>query len=593
MRTNVMHTILTRMRFVLIQWMQSRLRQFAYRMILALLLTASAQETAAQSQPLVIAGGTLINGTGADPIPDAVVVMEGSRITAAGPRQSISLPANARIIRAEGKTVLPGLIDAHIHFLDFMPPLFLHFGVTTVIDTANPTDWIIAQRDALKSGRYPGPRLFVTGLVIDGPVGPEGALSTADRGGYKIRVRSAEEARLAVRNVIQQGVDGVKVHEQLTNELLRAVVEESHKSGREVVGHSRDAREAAVAGLKFLEHSTPVAQATLPDPAKRAAAEAGKLPIPEADMDPALFDSLIDLLVKNEVYFNPTLSRQWITVMPKYREWTALAAKYLEDPVWRFIPAARREFWLRAAKATELAASPEVERRKEGSRRLNEFIRRFAQAGGKFVAGPDSGPSSGPANLAGLAMHIEMEALVDAGLTPMQAILASTKWPAELMRLEKDLGTVVPGKLADLILVDGNPLADIRATRQISAVILGGKLVDTALDPDFQNPLPRPVYVDTPLEYMAPEITSIAPRMATQNDNAVTVEITGKKFAARSFVRFDTTDLPTRIISDTRLSATIGRNLLKNAGTYAVTVVNPGSGGGTSNVSYFVVNYRD
>src|SRR5258705_12635986 len=109
------------------------------------------------------------------------------------------------------------------------------------------------------------------------------------------------------------------------------------------------------------------------------------------------------------------------------------------------------------------------------------------------MAGPDAGPSSGRAKTAGLAMHVEMEALVDAGLTPMQALQSATSWPADLLHKETDLGTVAPGKIADLILIDGDPLADIRTTRNIRTVIMDGKVLDTTLDPTFQNPIPRPV----------------------------------------------------------------------------------------------------
>src|SRR5688572_24425726 len=126
---------------------------------------------AGQGQVLVLEGGMLIDGTGRAPVEDSVIVIEGSRIKAVGAKKSLSYPAGARVINAEGKTILPGLIDAHIHFLDFTPQLFLHFGVTTVFDTANPTEWILAQREALRKRRIKGPRMFVTGHVIDGAAG--------------------------------------------------------------------------------------------------------------------------------------------------------------------------------------------------------------------------------------------------------------------------------------------------------------------------------------------------------------------------------------------------------------------------------------
>ena len=555
-------------------------------LILATLVAVAPHRTEAQNQTLVIEGGTLIDGTGRNPIRDSVIVIEGSRIKAAGTKGSVSVPAQATVIRAEGKTVLPGLIDGHIHFLDFMPPLFLHFGVTTVIDTANPTEWIVAQREALRKGRIKGPRLFTTGWVIDGPVERANMLHSTERGGYRTHVSTTEEARVVARNVIRQGVDAVKVHEGLTPELLAAVVDEAHQAGLEVVGHAEDAREATVAGFRFAEHQYSITHSTVRGEVRRDA--------PEADMDPALFDALIALMVEKGVYYNPTLSRSAINYLPKKREWEQLALTYLENPSWRFIPEARRELWIREAKGPEPAVSSALaQRRNEARRKVEDFVRRYARAGGKFVAGPDTGPSSGPSNIPGLSLHFEMEALVDAGLTPMQAILASTKWTAEMLRKEKDLGTVEAGKLADLIVIDGDPLADIRATRRIQTVILDGKVVDTAVDPNFRNPMPRPVAAEYPPEYMGPELSAVAPKIARQGDASVTLELTGEKFSPRSIVRFDTTDLATRFISESKLSATIPNQLLRNVGTYAVTVVNPGSGGGTSEVKYFVVNFRD
>jgi len=309
-------------------------------------------------------------------------------------------------------------------------------------------------------------------------------------------------------------------------------------------------------------------------------------------MDVNAFGPLIDLLVKNGVYFNPTLTRTSITMMAKNPEWTQESYQYLSDPKWKFIPAGRLNFWLQEAKKPERTVAADVAaRRKEGIHRLQEFVRRYADAGGKLITGPDTGSSSGPSNIPGLSMHIEMEALVDAGVTPMQAILSSTKWPAELVRHEKELGTVEPGKLADAILIEGDPLADIRNTRRISAVILGGKVVDTTIDPAFRNPLPRAVSLESVLEYMGPRISDLEPKIATQGQAPVKISVSGEWFKPNSIVRFDTTDLPTVFKSNTLLEANVPAARLRNIGTYAITVINPGSGGGTSNVRYFVVNF--
>lgn len=458
----------------------------------ALMLVAALAPPAlrAQKPVTVVQGGRLIDGNGGPPLENSVIVIDGERIRAVGAEGSLQIPAGAKVVDASGLSILPGLIDAHIHSLDFFPPLFLHFGVTTVVDTANPTEWIIAQRDALESGRIKGPRMFVTGVVIDGP-----DRSADRRDDYRTSVATPEEARATARSLLARGVDLLKVYQHLTPELLRPIVEEAHRAGTEAVGHSHDAVEAVAAGLKFIEHTTPIAHSTLGDPAKVKAMDARTLRGPEEEMDPALFGPLVDLMVKNGVYYNPTLTREWIEVHPKRAVWFAQAAALLKRPEYGFIPAARREAWLAEAAGGKVSwrPAPESQRTQRGLRKVEEFTRRYAQAGGRIIAGPDSGPSSGPANMAGLALHVEMEALVDAGLTPMQALQSTTKWAAELLHKERDLGTVAAGKIADLVLIEGDPLLDIRATRRIRTVVMSGQLLDTSLDPRFRNPIPRPI----------------------------------------------------------------------------------------------------
>jgi len=561
-----------------------------FAILFVLLVTAAVYPLQGQNNVLVIEGGTLIDGTGRAPVPDSVVVIEGQRIRSVGTRGSVTIPAGAQVIRAEGKTVLPGLIDAHVHFLDFMPQLFLHYGVTTVYDTANPTDWILAQRDALNSGKIKGPRMFVTGAIIDGPPEEALALTFAARAAYRIHTSSPEEAREATRRLIAQGVDAIKVYEGLDIPSLAAVVDEAHKAGLEVVGHTPDAKQAIAVGLKFIEHPAPIIHSTLDNPANGEALIDRTLPNPETHANPALFGPMIAMMVENGVYFNPTFTRN----IPESREWFDMVKDLLESPSARFITEARREAWLADIRKADTADYPaRMRRRAELLQKVHEFTRRFAQAGGKVITGPDSGPRSSPTNIAGLAMGVEMEGLINAGLTPMQAILASTKWPAEFIHKEKDLGTVEPGKLADVIVVDGDPLADIHSIAKVQTVILDGKVVDTRLDPNFRNPLPRTFYVDTPYEDRAPVISGISPGTARAGNAGLTVALHGERFTPQTVVRFDVSDVPAQFVNDTTLRVTLGSAQLRNTGTYAITVQNPGSGGGPSNPVYFLVNFPE
>lgn len=548
----------------------------------------------AQVQPLVIEGGTLIDGTGKDPLPDAAIILQGTRIQAVGMRGRLAYPPNAKVINAGGKTILPGLIDGHIHFTAWMSPLFLHFGVTTVYDTGNPTEWIVAQRDGIKAGKIKGPRMFVTGIVIDGPEERSNMDHPTERGGYRVHARVPETARAYVRQVVSAKVDAVKVHEGLTPDLLQVIVDEARRAGLETIGHSYNAREAALAGLKFIEHTDPVTIATISDPAKLKEIEEKKITEPEYMMEEELFDPLIEFLVKQGVYFNPTLliNFYWRILSPRAREWEDYIVNFSKNPALVFVPEGERKPWVRTVGALQRMNPRTLEQSRLSFKNISEFTRRYVAAGGKIVAGPDVGAAD-HGLVPGLAIHLEMQALVDAGLTPMQAILSATKWTAELLHKENELGSIEAGKIADLIVVEGDPLADMAATRNLRLVVKDGQIVDTTLDPNFVNPLPRSVYVESLLGPMGPEISSITPKVATEGAAELTIEIIGKKFNRRSFVRFDTSDLPTQFVSESKLTAKINPALLRTYGTFALTVVNPGSGGGTSNAVYFLVKFRE
>jgi hypothetical protein len=139
---------------------------------------------------------------------------------------------------------------------------------------------------------------------------------------------------------------------------------------------------------------------------------------------------------------------------------------------------------------------------------------------------------------------------------------------------------------------DAVPLADIRATQKIRTVIMDGKVVDTSLDPNFRNPLPRPV-AEYPMDSRNPELEALTPEAAIEGDPSVEIAVTGKKFNHQSIVRFDTADLPTKFVSESKLTATVKGSLLKTPGTYAVIVINPGPTGGVSSELYLIVRYRN
>jgi imidazolonepropionase-like amidohydrolase len=538
-----------------------------------------------QGRALVIEGGTLIDGTGGTPLRNAVIVIEGDRIQAVGTKGQVSYPPDARVIQADGRTILPGLFECHIHYREWMPPIFLRYGITTVADTANPTAWIIAQREMLRRGIIRGPRMYVTGRRLGGPLPGRkvGVVPNAIDGSYTVNVRTVEEARAEVRSLVAQGVDAIKVHDGLTPDMIKGAVDQAHELGMEtVVGHEYNGRDSAMAGLKYIEHSPPIARATIREPEKQ------KLANPEYYMEESLYDPLIELFLEQGVYVNvPLWSARAFNPRATGWGWEQLSQELARDPSLAFVPAKERATWTSPSEQGNLS-SQEREQRIVGLQKVHAFIKKYAQAGGKVVAGSDTGSGDVP----GLWTHYEMQSLVDAGLTPMQAILSATKWPAELFHLEKELGTIEVGKRGDVIVIAGDPLANIATTRNVLWVVKDGQVVDTTYDPQFVNPLPRTANVDEAGPEEGPAISTLTPIKALQGDPEVMLKIGGRDFTSRSVVRFDTTNLRTQFVSDSELTATIDPRLLQSPGTYALTVVNPGSGGGTSNVVFFLVDFR-
>jgi imidazolonepropionase-like amidohydrolase len=431
----------------------------------ALVLTTSG---AAQDRTVVLQGGTVIDGTGRGPIADAVVVIEGTRIKAVGRRGQVSVPSNATVIRADGRTILPGLIDGHVHLRDWQIPMFLPYGVTTIADIHNDTAWSIAEREGLKSGRIKGPRLFVSGARVTGPLGPP----TTD-GSY---VRDAAEARAYVRSLVKAGVDHIKVDLTITDDQLRAVIEEGNAAGLKVLGHTQNIKKAVDMGMKHMEHMDTMARALLE--------QEGKDPRPsgttsEAAVNPKLFPPLIDYMVKQGVYVNPTLLLSWSGDTERWRDQLALATSLAKDPKLAFVPAASKTAWLREP------------RPRAGYANIAGFLKKYSDAGGKVLAATDTGCCD--QIVPGLSLHYEMQMLTDLGIPPMKAIQGATLWAAEVIGREKDLGSIEPGKLADFTIVEGNPLTDIGATKNVRTVIKDGQVVDTSYDPAWRNPIPRRV----------------------------------------------------------------------------------------------------
>ncbi len=569
--------------------------------VLTWLLACPSVWAASEARLTALVGGTLIDGTGGEPLADAVLVIVGDTIQTIFKKGEADIPSEAQLIDAEGRFILPGLIDMHVHYADWMPELFLAHGVTSVVDLAG-YDWVYVQKDGIAKGQIPGPRLFTASPILDGRLFWNVPF---------VLLNDPQEARAWAKSAIAQGVDLLKVYTEISAEEVRVVVEEGRKAGLPVMGHigAIDARQAAELGIDGLAHATGIALATIADPAKVAemrefesigiSVDYPHFLLYHAYMDRQKADDLIRLLVKEEVSLEPDLINTSARFAAQQREqYRKEDSQLVQNPNLQYIPESYRQ---RALYYEEPLAALTPEERgllQQGYANLQYFLRTFVAAGGRVLAGSDTASFVLP----GISLHRELELLVDAGLTPMQAIMAATKNNADFLR-RTDVGTLVAGNKADLLIVRVNPLQDIRHTQTIETVIKGGKVLDTTYTPDFRNPVPSP---PLPWGYFAnppPVIMALSPQVATAGMESLTLVLEGENFLDSSTVAVNGVQVAARPIADSRvygttyfphysqLQVTIPTTLLTTAGTFPLTVTNPQPEGGTSQPAHVIVQF--
>ena len=387
---------------------------------------------------VAIVGATLIDGRGGAPVLDAAVVVRGERIIAVGKRASVSIPAGAEVVDANGLTLVPGLIDSHFHIDgdDGLPALYLRHGVTSLRD---PGQWTEAY-DGARKAAAPVPRLFLCGPHLDSPP----AAYPKD----SFIVRDPEEVRIAVNRFADDGASAIKVYFRLPLALIRVATEAAHARGLPVTSHLEivDATDAIRAGVDGVEHATSFGTALLP-------------------------------LRDAEKYRQAVLADNNARREGRYQVWSVID---LESP------RARAVFKLIVERDTVVSPTLAVFERQRGDKDTTEMhVRAFKQmeafVGHAFRAGAHvvvGSHSDVPHAKRGWAYQRELELLVESGLTPMQAIVAGTLENARYFRASDRLGSIESGKLADLVLVEGNPLGNISDMRRLRRVMLNGEWVN-------------------------------------------------------------------------------------------------------------------
>ena len=414
--------------------------------------------------------------------PHQTVLVEGNRIAAVGRAGAVRIPDGASVIDGSGTFMIPGLWDMHVHTMHpwSVPiyfPFYVALGVTGVREMGNsyiPLDSILAVRRRVQQGTFLGPRFVAAGHELD---------AEPKHWPHSIAVRDAEHGRQLVDSLTGAGADFLKVYENLPRDVYYAIVERARQVGVRVVGHVPQALTPAAvsdAGQRSIEHQGKITESCTRggDDFFAAAAEWQDLASAEQDSiaaqilrgyEASLCAPLFQRLVRNGTWIVPTLATSRGYAFQN-------DSSLIDDPRYRFSPPGlRRTLWNhKAGKAKDRSAAGwELQRRlfRVDQRVIGDLHR----AGVRLLAGSDA---PNPFAYYGFGIHDELALLVEAGLTPAEALRTATLNPAVFLAAEDSLGTVAPGKLADLVLLEANPLDDIRNTQRIRAVIVNGRHLD-------------------------------------------------------------------------------------------------------------------
>jgi imidazolonepropionase-like amidohydrolase len=389
----------------------------------------------AQATPVrAFTGLTLIDGTDRPAIHDAIVVVKDGRIVAAGGSRSVSIPAGAQRVALAGKTVIPGIINAHGH-VNSPGDLetYAAYGVTTVFSLGGEPEAVFAARAAQNTPSLSRARVFLAGKVLT-PTSPD-------------------DARAQVAEVAAQKVDIVKIRvddnlgtvPKMAPEVYRAVIDEAHKRGMRVATHLfylADAKSLLAAGSDFVAHS-----------------------IRDADVD----TQVISQLKARGVCVSPTLMREVSTFV--YESTPAFFSDSL------FLAHANHEWMTNLQKPESqqaMRASPAAQRYKVALEVAKRNLKKLSDAGVPIAMGTDTGPTG---RFQGYFELMELEQMVSAGLTPRQVLTAATRDAARCMKLDRELGTIEPGKWADFVVLNADPLSNISNVRRIASVWIAGNEV--------------------------------------------------------------------------------------------------------------------
>lgn len=420
-----------------------------FHVVAAAVLLAAGVSGQAPSTTIALVGARVIDGTGAAPMANATILISNGRIERIGPAASLKIPAGATRIDVAGKTIIPGLVNAHGHLghgdralpvrdqIIQQLKLYPRFGVTTVYALGD--DGVESVRVSEENGKAPldRARLYVSGERAIGQTVDDARKVIAERHGQRVQF-------------IKTGMSGRA--NDMTPEVYSALIDEAHKRNLRVAAHLvnlADAKGLVNAGLDVIAHS-----------------------IRDRDVDAAF---IADLKRRNVGYI-PTLTRD-LSVF-QYES----TPDYINDPFFlRGLPLYTAQIGRVKDPAlhAKVKANPGTLRAKQQFDQALRNLKLLSDGGVTIAMGTDSGTGTG--RWQGYFEQVEMELMVKAGMTPMQTLVASTGNAAKVMGIDKEVGTLQPGKRADFVVLTADPLADIKNTRAIESVWIDGKALDSGL----------------------------------------------------------------------------------------------------------------
>jgi Amidohydrolase family len=567
------------------------------------LTLAALANTQAQQAPatLLIRGATIIDGLADQPLRDRALLIEGNTIRGLLPADAPA-PAGAQVLDLTGKFIIPGLFDSHVHWDPFMGELLVNHGVTSILALDNVPKALRTRSQAA----HDLPRLFHTGA----------------RPQFNANSSEADISQ-QIRNWLQSEPD-LAWFPQYNPRFSRAykfAAEEVHKEGFLVFGHTDHAPDSVRDGIDILEHVWGYAEALMSPDELKAFRDGKMLTWATRLNDWGKLDEWMADAIRRGVYMNPTMNYEWGGASRRSPQRELEDYRVISNPDLVYFPRNMSDSILARNRQIKNFSSrydsmPWVgklpaEDRKEfeaGYNNVREFNRRWVAAGGKIQAGTDIITGGIP----GLALHHEMEMLVESGLTPMQALKAATSWPAEILegknkaRGDAKIGSIRAGNFADLVVVSADPLADISNTKKIERVMKDGRWVELGYHPEYFTFTLRPRSLAAAT--FAPVISAIEPSKVTEGAPNVRVVLEGSGFMMTSLVRVNGVSVKTRFIDPRRLEFEMPASAIERAtpnpyfapgpvqsvapiGYRAVSVhvFNPPPEGGTSNTVHQLV----